>query len=84
MTGGTIRTDKNGNELPSARKVRTELHTTGRIVDKYMFNAAVYHMLEFIHVDISSVNSPRKIFSLFNMNSNIYIIINVGKFVKFW
>ncbi|KAG6441810.1 hypothetical protein O3G_MSEX001969 [Manduca sexta] len=53
-----IRKNKNGEELPSARKVRTELETTGRIEDRYMFNIATYHMLEFIQRDISLLNGP--------------------------
>ncbi|KAI5646889.1 peroxidase domain-containing protein [Phthorimaea operculella] len=54
-----LRRSKKGFPLPPARKVRTELQTTGRVVDKLTFNIAVPHFLEFIGRDVSALNGPR-------------------------
>ncbi|KAJ2947403.1 hypothetical protein O0L34_g17180 [Tuta absoluta] len=54
-----LRRNKKGLPLPSARKVRTELQTTGRVVDKHTFNIALPHFLEFIGRDVSALNGPR-------------------------
>ncbi|XP_073953035.1 salivary peroxidase/catechol oxidase-like [Choristoneura fumiferana] len=54
-----IRKDRNGNDLPSARRVRTTLQSDGRVVDKHDFTIAAYHYLEFIHRDVSILNGPR-------------------------
>ncbi|CAH1635595.1 unnamed protein product [Spodoptera littoralis] len=53
-----IRMNRHSKPLPSARKVRTELHTTGRVEDKVTFNVAAVHMMEFIHRDISVMDGP--------------------------
>ncbi|CAH0673901.1 unnamed protein product [Spodoptera exigua] len=53
-----IRMNRHNKPLPSARKVRTELHTTGRVEDKFTFNVAAVHMMEFIHRDISAMDGP--------------------------
>ncbi|KOB76072.1 Oxidase/peroxidase [Operophtera brumata] len=53
-----IRMNKRGKPLPSARRVRTSLQTTGR-VDKSRFTAAVAHYFEFIHRDVSFLNGSR-------------------------
>ncbi|CAG9787318.1 unnamed protein product [Diatraea saccharalis] len=53
---GNIRKDRNGKSLPSARKVRTELHSTGRVIDHVNFNAAAVTFLDFINRDISVVD----------------------------
>ncbi|KAJ8718932.1 hypothetical protein PYW07_016488 [Mythimna separata] len=53
-----IRMNRHGEPLPSARKVRTELHSTGRVEDKVTFNVAAFHMMEFIHRDISIMDGP--------------------------
>lgn len=60
LPGRDIRMNRGGEPLPSARKVRTELHSTGRVEDKVTFNAAAVHMLEFINRDISIMDGPRK------------------------
>lgn len=56
-----MRMNKHGEPLPSARKVRTTLQTTGRVEDRKVFTAAVPIMLEFIHRDVSLLNGPSKI-----------------------
>ncbi|XP_063893993.1 peroxidase [Helicoverpa armigera] len=53
-----IRMSRHGSPLPSARKVRTELHSTGRVEDKVTFSAAAVHMMQFIHRDISFMDGP--------------------------
>ncbi|XP_047026324.1 peroxidase-like [Helicoverpa zea] len=53
-----IRMSRHGSPLPSARKVRTELHSTGRVEDKVTFSAVAVHMLQFIHRDISFMDGP--------------------------
>ncbi|CAB3235465.1 unnamed protein product [Arctia plantaginis] len=53
-----IRMNRHGEPLPSARKVRTELQTTGRVEDRHKYNAAAIHMLKFVHRDISIMNGP--------------------------
>ncbi|KAL0881565.1 hypothetical protein ABMA27_001396 [Loxostege sticticalis] len=55
---GGLRENKNGGPLPSARKVRTALQSTGRVVDKVTFNTAAAAFLELINVDVSLVNGP--------------------------
>lgn len=57
-----IRKDRNGNDLPSARRVRTTLQSDGRVADKHDFTTAAYHYLEFIHRDVSILNGPSKIY----------------------
>ncbi|CAK1579223.1 unnamed protein product [Parnassius mnemosyne] len=50
---GDVKKSKNGKSLPSARRVRTSLQSTGRVTDKTVFNVAAVHFLEYIHRDIS-------------------------------
>ncbi|XP_063827199.1 peroxidase-like [Ostrinia nubilalis] len=55
---GTLRENKHGGSLPSARKVRTTLQTTGRVVDKKTFNMAAATFMEFVGSDVSQINGP--------------------------
>lgn len=50
-----IRVASNGEPLPSARKVRTTLQPTGRVVDRN-FNMAALHLAGFLAIDVSAVN----------------------------
>ncbi|KAG7309970.1 hypothetical protein JYU34_004489 [Plutella xylostella] len=53
---GTIRTSSSGKPLPSARRVRTSIQSTGRVVDKITFNMAAVHLAGFLAIDTSAVN----------------------------
>ncbi|KAM3967109.1 LOW QUALITY PROTEIN: salivary peroxidase/catechol oxidase-like [Aphomia sociella] len=53
----TIRSNNNGKSLPSARKVRTALLSTGRVKNPTL-NMAAVHFLEFINRDVSALNGP--------------------------
>ncbi|XP_026330347.1 peroxidase-like [Hyposmocoma kahamanoa] len=53
-----IRMNRKGAPLPTARKVRTALQSTGRVDDKHTFNVAAVHFLEFIGKDVSVLNGP--------------------------
>ncbi|XP_072949746.1 salivary peroxidase/catechol oxidase-like [Epargyreus clarus] len=55
---GGIRAAANGEPLPSARKVRTALQSSGRVEDKSDFNVAAAHFMEFINKDISAIKGP--------------------------
>lgn len=68
---------KYGDELPSARKVRTMLQTTGRVVDRN-FNMAAVHFAGFVAIDSSAVNGICKLL-LYNF---VIIIVYLYNFIK--
>nr|WBB28745.1 peroxidase [Yponomeuta cagnagella] len=53
---GTLRTAKCGSPLPSARRVRNEIQSTGRVVDKKTFNMAAVHYAGFSAADVTAIN----------------------------